>query len=72
MISPKKRRGCLEFTGLGTTICVLTLPETMHMVITERQLARSVFARSIKVIEWQLVSEKSREHDSPIKFHVFF
>ena len=72
MISPKKRPGCLEFTGLGTTICVLTLPETMHMVFTERQLARAVFAGSIKVIEWQLVSEKSREHDSPIKFPVFF
>ena len=39
MIYQKKRPGCLEFTGLVTTICVLSLPETVHMVFRKRPLA---------------------------------
>ena len=58
MISAKKKRpGCLEFTGLVTTIWVLLLPGNMYMVFTERILARAVFARSIKELEGQLGSE---------------
>ena len=48
--SQKKLPGCLEFTGLVTTIWVISLPETMHMVFTERFLAWAVFLRSIKAL----------------------
>ena len=61
----KKRPGCLESTGLVPTIWVLSQPETMHMVFTERPLARAVFARSIKVFGWQLVAEEAQEQVSP-------
>ena len=34
----------------------------MHMVFTEPLLARTVFARSIKVLGWQSGAPKTREH----------
>ena len=39
----------------------------MHMVSAESLLARAVFARSIKVLGWQPLAPKSREHDFPKK-----
>ena len=51
---------------------VLSLPETMHMVFTERTLARSVFARSIKELGRQLGAEKPQEQVSPKKSTRFF
>ena len=58
---PKKRPGCLEMTGLVTTIWVLSLPETMQRVFTQRLLASGVFSRSINVLGWQRGPAKSRE-----------
>ena len=64
MISPKKTStGCLEITGLVTAIWVLSLTDTIHMVFTERLSASAIFARSIKVLGWQLGAAKFREHD---------
>ena len=53
----------MEITGLVTTIWVLSLPKTMHMVFTESLSASAVIARSIKVLGWQLGAAKSREHE---------
>ena len=44
----------------------------MHMVSTEPLLARAVFAKSIKLLEWQPGAPKSREHDFPEKKNVLF
>ena len=61
---PKKERpGCLEKTGLVTTICVLSHPKSMQMTFAARLLASAVIARSIEVLGWQLGAAKSREHD---------
>ena len=60
-----------KFIGRVTSIWVLSLPETVHMVFTERLLARKVFAMSIKVLVWQLVAEKSQEQVSPKKVSIF-
>ena len=60
MISQQRRPRCLEFTGVGTTILVLSLPETMLTIFTERILAGAVFASSVKVLGWQLLAEKAR------------
>ena len=70
----KKHPGCFEFTGLVTTIWVLSLPETMHMVFTERILARAVLARSIEVRGWQLGQKYPRsrflQKKGPISFEM--
>ena len=50
----KEVRFFSNFIGPVTSIWVLSLTETIHMDFTERILARSVFAMSIKRIEWQL------------------
>ena len=68
----KKRPGCLEFTGLVTTVWVISLPETMHMVFTERFLTWAVFVRSKKVLRLQLGATKSRKHDLTKKRSCFF
>ena len=41
-----------------TTTWVLSLPETVKTVFTERLLARTVFGRSIKVLDWQTGAAK--------------
>ena len=51
---------------------VTVAPETVHMVFTEHLLARTVFARSIKVPGWQLGAEKSQEQVSPKKGPICF
>ena len=37
------------------------------MIFTETLIATAVFARSIKVLEWQPGAPKSREYDFPTK-----
>ena len=54
-----------------TSIWVLSLPETVHMVFMEHSLDRPAFARSKKVTGWQLGAEKLQEHVSPKKSPAF-
>ena len=61
-----------KFIGPVTSTCLLSLPETAHMVFTESLLARTMFARSIKVLGRRLGAEKSQEHLSPRKGPTFF
>ena len=68
----KKRPGCLEFPGLVTTLWVLSLPETVYIVFTERLLLRKMFAMSKKVLGWQTGAAKMREQDFPKKRSWFF
>ena len=57
----------LKFVGPVTLLWVLQPSQIMHMVSAESLLARAVFARSIKVLGWQPLAPKSREHDFPKK-----
>ena len=63
----KRGRIFLKFVGPVTSIWVLLLPETMHMVFKERLLAKKVFARSMKVFGWQLGTANFRDHEFPKK-----
>ena len=65
--SEKKRPDFLKFIGPVTPLLVLYPSENMHMGFTGHLLARSVFARSIKVHGLQPGVPKSREHDFPKK-----
>ena len=64
-----------KFIRPVTSTWLLSLTETVHMVLTERLLARTMFARSIKVLGRRLGAEKSQEQVSPrkgptfLKFH---
>ena len=58
--------------GPVTSTWVLPLPEFVRMVFTERLLARTMIARSIKVLGWQMLVAKSREHDFAKKCPNFF
>ena len=69
---PKKNFLFLNFIGPVTPPWVLYPSETMHMVFTESLLASAVFARSIKVLGWQPVAPKLREHDFPKKKLLIF
>ena len=51
---------------------VLYPSEFMHMGLTERLLARAVFAMSINVLGWQPGAPKTREHGFPTKRRDFF
>ena len=70
--SSEKNPDFLKFIGPVTTVWVLQPSQTMHMVFTDSLLARAVFIKSIKVLEWQPGAPKSREHDFPKKKRPFF
>ena len=55
-----------------TSIRVLALPQTVHMVFTERLFFSIVFARSKKVLGWQLGAQERQEHDFPKERSRFF
>ena len=44
----------------------------MHMVSTVLLLARAAIARSIKVLGWQPMAPKPRQHEIPKKISWFF
>ena len=67
----KKPPGFLKFFGPVKPLWVLYPSETMQMGFTRPLLARSVFARSIKVHGLQPGAPKSREHDFPKKTSFF-
>ena len=54
-----------------TSTWLLSLPEIVHMVFTERLLAMKLFARSLKVLGRRLGAEKSQEQKSPRKGRTF-
>ena len=68
----KKCPDFLKFIGPVTTLWVLYPSEIMHLVFTEPLLARSLFAKSIKVLGRQPGATKIREHDFPKKNPDFF
>ena len=70
--SEKKPPNFLKFIGPETPLWVLYPSGIMQMVFAEPLLARAVFARSIRVLEWQPGAPKIREHDFPKKNPVFF
>ena len=55
-----------------TTLWVLYPSEIMHLVFTEPLSARSLFAKSTKVLGRQPGAPKIREHDFPKKNPDFF
>ena len=55
---PTKRRDFLKLIGPVTALWILYPTEFMHMVSTEPLLARTVFARSNKVLCYSLVPQK--------------
>ena len=55
----EKKRLFLNFVGLVTPPCVLYPSEIMHMGSTGLLQARTVFAKSIKVLGWQPEAPKS-------------
>ena len=61
----------LNFIGPVTPPWVLYPSEIMHLGCTEILLARSMFARSIKVHGLQPGAPKPREHDFPKKNLLF-
>ena len=61
----------LKFIGPVTPPWVLYPSEIMHLGCTDILLARSMFARSIKVLAWQPGAPKIREHDFPKKMLIF-
>ena len=70
---PKKKRPFfLNFIGPVTPALVLYPSEIMHMGFTGLLLARAVFAKSNKVLGWQLGAPKSREHAFPKKNVLIF
>ena len=62
----------LKFIGPVTPLWVLQPSQIMHTVSAESLVARAVFARSIKVLGWQPLAPKSREHDFPKKNVLIF
>ena len=64
-----KKKSCFFFNFIGpvTPPWVLYPSEFMHMGLTERLLARAVFAMSINVLGWQPGAPKTREHGFPTK-----
>ena len=68
----KKRPIFLNFIGSVAPLWVLYPSEIIHMDSTESLLASAVFARSIKVLEWQPEAPKLREHDFPKKKNPVF
>ena len=56
-----------KFIGPVTSIWVLSLPETAHLVLAKRFSTRAVFERSIRVVGWQLGTTNFRDHDFPKK-----
>ena len=69
---PGKNLVFLKFIGPVTTLWVLQPSAIMHLFFTEPLLARAVFIKSIRVLEWQPGAPKSREHDFPKKNVLFF
>ena len=65
--SEKKILFFFNFIGPVTPPWVLYPSEFMHMGLTERLLARAVFAMSINVLGWQPGAPKTREHGFPTK-----
>ena len=53
-LTKKKSYFFSKYIGPVTSIWTFSVPQTVHMVFTERLLARTMFARSIKVLGWQL------------------
>ena len=53
--------------GSVTSLWVLSLPETVHLVLTKLFSTMAVFERSIRVLGWQLGTAKIRDHDFPKK-----
>ena len=68
----KKNVLFLKFIGPVTPPWVLYPSEIMHLGCKEILLARSMFARSIKVHGLQPGAPKPREHDFPKKTSCFF
>ena len=60
-----------NFIGPVTPPWVMYPSKTMHMGSTGRLLARTVFAKSIKVLGWQPGAPKVREHGFPKKMLIF-
>ena len=61
-----------NFIGPVTPPWVMYPSKIMHMGSTGRLLARTVFAKSIKVLGWQPGAPKIREHGFPKKMLIFF
>ena len=64
---PKKTSFFLKFIGLMKPLWVLYPSEIMQLGSTGPLQARTVFAKSIKVLGWQPGAPKNREHDFPKK-----
>ena len=56
-----------NFFGPVTSIWVLSLPESAHLVLAKRFSTRAVFERSIRVLGWQLGTAKIHDYDFPKK-----
>ena len=63
----KKNVLFLNFVGLVTPPWVLYPSEIMQLGFAGPLLARTVFAKSIKVLGWQPGAPENREHDFPKK-----
>ena len=68
----KKNSVFFNFIGPVTPPWVMYPSKIMHMGSTGRLLARTVFAKSIKVLGWQPGAPKIREHGFPEKMLIFF